>query len=287
MAISQKLLWKWLTLSWRRSLSNINQSTELLWNTIGWFLYDRDLLHVNGLHNFKHLSILSIWWLGMKVLIALSSGTYLLRNKYEIYTLICPILHWKSYRLVVKTSEQQIDVVLICINSFESIQQNIYQIHLNLNRYLATVLPKCTLYRNKLLFLKLGTGFSNFTLANETCSNCNGSVFIERNCLNTTNCTGLNGTIIVNGEVELVERQCSITEEDAYQVNIGITGYTGVIYWRSHQLVLKTSIFKSRKLDEKKLLNYRKHSKKQQFFQEVSSILFKTVSCILLSADQH
>ena len=114
-----------------------------------------------------------------------------------------------------KTSEQQIDVVLICINSFESIQQNIYQIHLNLNRYLATVLPKCTLYRNKLLFLKLGTGFSNF---------------IERNCLNTTNCTGLNGTIIVNGEVELVERQCSITEEDAYQVNIGITGYTGVIY---------------------------------------------------------
>ena len=32
-----------LTLSWQRSLSYRNQSTDLLWKSMGWFLYDRDL----------------------------------------------------------------------------------------------------------------------------------------------------------------------------------------------------------------------------------------------------
>ena len=34
-----------LTLSWQRSLSNRNQSTDLQSKTMDWFLYDRGLLH--------------------------------------------------------------------------------------------------------------------------------------------------------------------------------------------------------------------------------------------------
>ena len=34
-----------LTLSWRRSLSNRNQSIDLLCKSMGWFLCDRDLRH--------------------------------------------------------------------------------------------------------------------------------------------------------------------------------------------------------------------------------------------------
>ena len=61
----------------------------------------------------------------------------------------------------------------------------------------------------------LGTGFTYFTITNETCStvNCSsGTVIMERTCLNSTNCTGLNNSTIANGEKEFVERLCSITE---------------------------------------------------------------------------
>ena len=36
---------KWLTLSWRRSLSYRNQSTDLLRKSMDWFLYDNGLRH--------------------------------------------------------------------------------------------------------------------------------------------------------------------------------------------------------------------------------------------------
>ena len=37
--------YKHLTLSWRRSLSYRNQSIDLLWKSITWVLYDRDICH--------------------------------------------------------------------------------------------------------------------------------------------------------------------------------------------------------------------------------------------------
>ena len=61
----------------------------------------------------------------------------------------------------------------------------------------------------------LGTGFTNFTTTNETCSTAgcsNGTVIMERTCLNSTNCTGLTNNTIANGEKEFVERLCCITE---------------------------------------------------------------------------
>ena len=39
------MLWRPVTLSLRRSLSQKNQSTDLLSKSIDWFLYDRDLRH--------------------------------------------------------------------------------------------------------------------------------------------------------------------------------------------------------------------------------------------------
>ena len=42
----------YLTLSWRRSVSYKNQSIDLLYILVNWFLYDRDLRHerVNALY---------------------------------------------------------------------------------------------------------------------------------------------------------------------------------------------------------------------------------------------
>ena len=65
------------------------------------------------------------------------------------------------------------------------------------------------------LTFSLGTGFTNFTRTNETCSTsgCSGGIVImERTCLNSTNCTGLTNNTIAYGEKEFVERLCSITE---------------------------------------------------------------------------
>ena len=41
------------TLSWRRSLSYRNQSIDLLWKLMDWFLYDRDLRHERVKRNFS------------------------------------------------------------------------------------------------------------------------------------------------------------------------------------------------------------------------------------------
>ena len=46
-----------LTLSWRKSLSYRNQSTDFLWKSINWFLYDRDLRHkIVNMWIFKSLN---------------------------------------------------------------------------------------------------------------------------------------------------------------------------------------------------------------------------------------
>ena len=39
------LMWKDLTLSWRRSLSYRNHPIDLICKSVDWFLYDRDLRH--------------------------------------------------------------------------------------------------------------------------------------------------------------------------------------------------------------------------------------------------
>ena len=41
---SRFMTWSCFTLSWQRSLSYRHQSSDLLWKSMGWFLYDRDLL---------------------------------------------------------------------------------------------------------------------------------------------------------------------------------------------------------------------------------------------------
>ena len=72
-----------------------------------------------------------------------------------------------------------------------------------------------TLLEEPTLTFSLGTGFTNFTRTNETCSTsgCSGGIVImERTCLNRTNCTGLTNNTIAYGEKEFVERLCSITE---------------------------------------------------------------------------
>ena len=45
-----------LTLSWRRSLSNRNQSTDLLCKSIDWFLYDIDIRH----ERFKSIRLIKL-----------------------------------------------------------------------------------------------------------------------------------------------------------------------------------------------------------------------------------
>ena len=47
---------KWLTVSWRRSLSYRNQSTDLQSKPMDWFLYDKDLGHEWGNGNFQCIS---------------------------------------------------------------------------------------------------------------------------------------------------------------------------------------------------------------------------------------
>ena len=57
--------------------------------------------------------------------------------------------------------------------------------------------------------------FSNLKTVNQTCSNCNGSVFLERTCLNKDNCTGQNNIRIAFNEKEIIKRKCSITENQS------------------------------------------------------------------------
>ena len=66
---SNSLLVK-LTLSWRRSLSYKNQSTNLKGRSMDWFLYDRDLRHERAkymliylFHLLKFIIISSSWYL--------------------------------------------------------------------------------------------------------------------------------------------------------------------------------------------------------------------------------
>ena len=54
--------------------------------------------------------------------------------------------------------------------------------------------------------------FSELRIINQTCSNCIGSVFVERTCVNQNKCTGQNNIIIAFNEKEIIKRQCSITE---------------------------------------------------------------------------
>ena len=57
--------------------------------------------------------------------------------------------------------------------------------------------------------------FSNLKIVNQTCSNCNGSVFAERTCVNKDNCTGQNNITIAFNEKEIIKRKCSITENQS------------------------------------------------------------------------
>ena len=50
-----------LTVSWRRSVSNWNQSTDLLCKSMGWFQYDRDLRHRRLKGVFLPLNITLRW----------------------------------------------------------------------------------------------------------------------------------------------------------------------------------------------------------------------------------
>ena len=57
-----------------------------------------------------------------------------------------------------------------------------------------------------------GCNFSELRIINDTCSNCTGSVFMERTCVNQNNCTGQNNITIAFNEKEIIKRQCSVTE---------------------------------------------------------------------------
>ena len=46
-----------LTLSWRKSLSNRDQSITLQWKSVDWFLYDKDYCHV------RVKVVIEYWWL--------------------------------------------------------------------------------------------------------------------------------------------------------------------------------------------------------------------------------
>ena len=46
------LVFKYLTLSWRTSLSYRTQSIDLLWKSMDWFLHDRDVHHERGKGSF-------------------------------------------------------------------------------------------------------------------------------------------------------------------------------------------------------------------------------------------
>ena len=61
-------------------------------------------------------------------------------------------------------------------------------------------------------FIFPAINFSKLRIINQTCSNCNGSVFMERICVNRKNCTGQNNTTIAYNEKETIKRQCSIAE---------------------------------------------------------------------------
>ena len=56
------------------------------------------------------------------------------------------------------------------------------------------------------------SNFSKLRIINHTCSNCTGSVFMERTCVNQNNCTGQNNITSAFNEKEKIKRQCSITE---------------------------------------------------------------------------
>ena len=83
-----------LTLSWWRSLSYRNQSTDLLRKSMDWFLYDNDLSHKRAKSSFFRDSANSAFWFWLYN----SEKKYRSRGNFSFLSQFQQFLHYIDFR---------------------------------------------------------------------------------------------------------------------------------------------------------------------------------------------